>query len=386
MTLWSSIVPWSLGAWWLAATVVYVGTIALPRRRVTGISPSQWPAVSLVVPVKGIEAELDGNLDALFCQSYGEFELIFMVAEPTDPAIARVEVALARHPAIEARIIVGDTKVSDNPKVNNLVKSEEAARHPLMLMCDSNIAIQPNMLRSMVALLQPEVGLVSAIPVAVRPGNFVAELECALCNGFGSRWLVAASRLGLRVAVGKIMLLRKSDLARIGGIRAMAAGVCEDSALAAAIVELGLRLEVPAEPAIYPVGRRRFREFWERQLRWHCCRRCHHAGVFYLQPFLGSLGATLSGGIFWYGMFGAVSLPAMAAYLAAWLGLEAVFLQRQDWPYSWRSPLAWLAREFLLPVLWVRAATMRTMIWRGSRMRIRPPSTDAAAVTRKAQS
>lgn len=369
--MWSSVILWFLGAWWLIVTAAYAATIVLPRRSVAEHSPIRWPAVSVVVPVKGIEAELDSNLDALFLQSYADYELLFMIADPADPAVASIEAAVARHPAIEARIIVGDRKVSDNPKVNNLVKSEEASRHQLMLMCDSNLAIQPGMLRSMVAQLQPDVGLVSAIPVAVRPGNFVAELECALVNGFGSRWLTLASALGLTVAVGKIMLLRKSDLARIGGIPAMAEGICEDSALASAIGALGLRVAVVAEPAIYPVGKRRFRDFWQRQLRWHCCRRCHHRGVFYLQPLAGSISATLAGGAFWYHSIGTVALPGMIAFLAAWLGLEACFLQRQGWTYSWRSPLAWLVRDLLLPVLWIRAATARTLTWRGSRMKIK---------------
>jgi len=367
----NEIVLWSLGAWWLGVTAAYVMTVGLPRRVVRAVEPEQWPGVSVVVPVKGIESEMDGNLEALCSQSYPDYELLFMVADPGDPAIAGIEAAILRHPAIQARIVVGDLKVSQNPKVNNLVKSEEASRHQLILMCDSNVAIQPDMLRSMVALLRPEIGLVSAIPVAVRPTNFIAEVECALTNGFGSRWLVAASWFGHPAAVGKLMLLRKADLARIGGIRAMATGICEDAALASAIGGLGLRVTATAEPVIYPVGRRGFREFWERQLRWHCCRRCHHRGAFFFQPFNGSMGAMLSGGIFWYCLVGTAALPGMVAFLAAWLGLEAVFLRRQGWPFSWRSPLAWLVRELLLPVLWVRAATTQTMMWRGSRMSIR---------------
>lgn len=368
--MWSSVILWSLGTWSLAATAVYLTTIILPRRRVSECPASERPAVSVVVPVKGIEAEFETNINALFGQSYADFQLLFMVAEPTDPAIAMIEAAIARHPAVDARVIVGDCKVSDNPKVNNLVKSEAASLHQLLCMCDSNIAVQRDMLESMAAMLRADIGLVSAIPVAVRPGNFVGELECAVNNGFGSRWLVAASKLGFRVAVGKIMLLRKADLVRIGGIRAMAAGVCEDSALAAAIGALDLGVVAAAEPAIYPVGRRRFREFWERQLRWHCCRRCHHAGAFYLQPLLGSIGAALAFGLFCHHFLGPAALPATATFLVTWLGLEAVFLHRQGWPFSWRSPLAWLVRDLLLPVIWVQAAATRTLTWRGTRMKV----------------
>jgi ceramide glucosyltransferase len=367
----SAVLFWTIGVWWLATTVVYVATIFLPRWPIAKLIPKRWPAVSVVVPVKGIDAELDSNLDALFRQSYAEYELLFMVAEPSDLAIAIIEAAIARHPAIDARLIVGDSKVSANPKVNNLAKSEQAARHPLLLMCDANIAVQSDMLRSMVALLRPEVGLVSTVPIAVRPGNFIGELECAMFNGFSARWLVAAGFLGRTAAVGKVMLIRKADLARIGGIPAMAAGLCEDSALATALSALGLRVIAAPEPTHHPVGPRRFRDFWQRHLRWHCCRRCHHQLTFLVEPFAGSMGAMLAGTVFWSYLVGTVAMPGMMAFLVGWWGMEAYFLHRQGWPFTWRSPIAWLVRDLLLPVLWVSAATTQTLMWRGSRMDVR---------------
>src|SRR5262249_37451661 len=149
----------------------------------------QGPAVSVAVPIKGMEAELDDNLDALFQLDYPEFELIFLVADADDAALPHVRAAIARHPRCAAQIIVGDAKVTGNPKVNNLIKAEGGARHPLMLMCDSNIAIERDTLGRLVAVLDDGVGLVSTVPVAVRPRNFVGELECAMFNGYGARWL-----------------------------------------------------------------------------------------------------------------------------------------------------------------------------------------------------
>jgi ceramide glucosyltransferase len=359
-----------LGAWWLAATLLYVGTTLLHRRHPRHVALTKAPKVSVIVPVKGIGAELADNFDALFQQSYADFEILFVVADSCDPAIALIEAAIVRHSGIPARLIIGDDKVSGNPKVNNLAKGEHEARHELLMMCDSNITIQPDMLSRMVARLVPPVGLISTIPVAVRPSNFVGELECAMFNGFTARLLFAADFVGIVATVGKIMLLRKRDLARIGGIPAMGKGLCEDSVLGTAIRAIGLETIVMDEPAFHPVGNQRFRNFWDRHLRWHCCRRCHHMASFIAEPFFCAAGATLAGGIFWNHMFAAQTATAIFIFLAGWFALEALYLMWKGWSFSWQSPAAWIVRELLLPVLWLHACVTRSLNWRGNRLNI----------------
>jgi len=366
----ASIVYWSLGAWWLAATLIYVGTILLPRRHPRYVALAKAPKVSVIVPVKGIHAELADNFDALFRQSYADFEILFVVADSCDPAIALIEAAIVRHSGIPARLLIGDDKVSGNPKVNNLAKAEHKAQHELLMMCDAGVKIQPDMLSRMVARLDPTVGLISTIPVAVRPGNFVGELECAMYNGFGARMLIAADFVGIVATLGIIMLLRKRDLARIGGIPAMGLGLCEDSVLGAAIRAVGLDTIVMDWPAIYPVGCRRFSDFWDRHLRWHCCRRYHNKASFIAEPFGCAAGATLAGGIFWNHVVAAHTTTVIFIFLAGWFALEALYLKRKDWPFSWRSPAAWIARELLLPVLWLQACVTRSLNWHGNRLNI----------------
>jgi ceramide glucosyltransferase len=52
-----------------------------------------------------------------------------------------------------------------------------------------------------------------------------------------------------------------------------------------------------------------------------------------------------------------------------WIGAEARLAAAAGWHLSWRSPLAWLARDLMLPVLWCAALTGSTFEWRGSAMR-----------------
>ncbi|HTZ80542.1 MAG TPA: glycosyltransferase [Stellaceae bacterium] len=367
----NTIVHWGLGAWWLAATTIYVGTLLVPLRRPPLSGPAGLPAVSVLVPVKGIDAEFAGNLEAFFGQVYPVFELIFTVADPEDPAIPLVERAIASHPRVAAQLIVGDVKVSANPKVNNLVNGERAARHPLVLISAANIALMPDTLARLVPLLTPGVGMVSAVPVALRPQNFVGELEAAFWNGHAARWFYAAAAFGAEAGLGAAMLMRRGDLARFGGMAALGDSFCDDSVLGAKIKGLGLRIVVVAEPAHHPVGRRRLRDLWERHLRWQLCLRYHNLPAFLAVPAFGITAATLTGAAFWAPLLGGWTWLGALGFALAWLAGEGLYHLRQGWRLTWRSPLAWLLREAMLAALWVRAVTARTLVWRGSRIDVR---------------
>ena len=60
-------------------------------------------------------------------------------ADPRDPVVPVIERLIAQHPNVPSRILTGDDRISNNPKLNNLVKGWRAARHELIVMTDSNV-------------------------------------------------------------------------------------------------------------------------------------------------------------------------------------------------------------------------------------------------------
>lgn len=366
---------WAVGGWWVVTLGTYLVTTLLALwyfRRLPLPRPTSVPPVSIIVPMRGLDPELAINIEALFAQSYPEFEVLASVADAADPAIPLIRRIMSAHPERPHRLHIGAAKIGRNPKVQNLMQIYDMARHDLVLMCDSNVQLRPDAVAAMVGQFAPDVGLVSAVSVAVRPRNFVAELDCAMINGYDARWHTAAAAVGLPVAVGKILFVRKSDLDRAGGLAGTATHPCEDRAIDDAIRSISRRVVIAREAVDNPIGVRRFRDFWSRHQRYMWCRRAFSRVVFYAEPLLGGAVASLAGGLFWGAVAGSMTgLSAGVATFIAWFLIEALHLHLQGWHLSWRSPAAWVARECLLPVLWFTAFTARTLRWQDSKFEAR---------------
>lgn len=364
---------WLSGVWWGIALLVNLMTVALgmlPRRRVMPVAAQ--PPLSVIVPVKGADPAIAANMTALLRQDYPVYEVVFAVAEADDPAVPLIERIIAAHPHVPARLTTDPIRTSDNPKLDNLRRAWRWARHELVLLCDVNARFRPDEVSRLVGQLTPRVGLLTAVPVATDPGGFCGELECAFFNSGGARWLIASDRLGQGVGVGQTMLLRRRDLERVGGIDAMAAGVCEDAALATAIRRAGLTVRMAQDPGWHPIGRRRFRDLWHRHLRWQCCRKYHAWPLFVFEPGVSPLSMAIAAGIWGNAMTGWPAPALIAGHLAAWFAIEAAYVRCRGWHLSWLSPLAWLVREAMIPALWLRALVARSLVWRGQRIPLPP--------------
>jgi ceramide glucosyltransferase len=68
------------------------------------------------------------TLQSSFELDYPSYEIIFCVARATASTVPLVQRLIATHPEKPARLIVGDEKVSANPKLNNCVRGWGAAR------------------------------------------------------------------------------------------------------------------------------------------------------------------------------------------------------------------------------------------------------------------
>jgi ceramide glucosyltransferase len=339
------------------------------RPRAVELPSGILPAVSIVRPVCGIDNFLEQTLRTSFELAYPAFELIFCVASARDPAITIVNDLMAAHRQVRARLLIGDDRVSPNPKLNNCVKGWRAATHQWVVIADSNVLMPPDYVQRLLATWRPDTGLVCSPPVGCRPIGFWANLECAFLNAYQARAQYFADTLGIGFAQGKSMLWRRADLEAAGGIVALGAEIAEDAAATKIVRAAGLRVRLTDAPFGQPLGRRSMREVWQRQIRWARLRRACFPLFFVPEILGGAMFPLLAAG--YAAEAAAVPAPIVIGALAAvWYGAEMVLARVSRWHLSPLYPVHAALRDLLLPALWVDAWIGTDFVWRGHPMSV----------------
>jgi ceramide glucosyltransferase len=237
------------------------------------------------------------------------------------------------------------------------------------VLADNNVLMPPDYLDDLFASFGPGVGLVCSPPVGSHPIGFRAELECAFLNTYQARWQSAADAIGFGFAQGKSMLWRRDVLDAVGGIEALGREIAEDAAATKIVRARGLNVRLVDRPFEQPLGPRKLRQVWDRQVRWARLRRATFQIFYVPEVFAGSFFPILAG-VAAAKSFDVDPIVAFSALAAIWFGAEAVLARTAGWHLSVLSPLSWIARDLLLPVLWLEGWSGDTFVWRGNDMSV----------------
>ncbi|MGO9133048.1 MAG: ceramide glucosyltransferase [Methylovirgula sp.] len=332
--------------------------------------PAKAPAVSLVRPVCGIDNFCEETLGSSFKLDYPAYEVIFCCARANDPVVAVVEKLIAANPNIPARLIIGDEKVSANPKLNNCVRGWDAAAHEWIILADSNVLMPQDYVQRMLASWGSKTGLVCSMPQGSHPSNLWAEFEIAILNTYQARWQYSADGVGTGFAQGKNMLWRRDILEAGGGIRALAAEIAEDAASTKLVRRQGYKINLVDSPFEQPLGKRSLRDVWLRQVRWARMRRKTFPGHYAPEILANSATPAI--------------LACYTAHLLSWnvplvaiatLGMlycsEFILARSNRWYFSWRLPFLFLLRDLMLPAIYLDAWLLDDFTWRGNSMSVR---------------
>ncbi|ESZ54722.1 ceramide glucosyltransferase [Mesorhizobium sp. L103C131B0] len=348
---------------------ILLASSKLQARRLIPPPSDEQPPVSIVVPSRGVEPFTQETLQRAFSLDWPRYELIFCVAHADDPVVKLINRAIVLFPNVPARLLIGDDRVSSNPKLNNCVKGWEAARNHWVILADSNVLMPRDYVQHLMAAWRTNTGLICSTPIGSRPDGFWAEVECAFLNTLQARWQYAGEALGLGFAQGKSMLWNKPMLDTSGGIRALAAEIAEDAAATKLVNGLGLRVNLVASPFEQPLGQRRLADIWSRQARWARLRRVTFP-LFFAPEILTGVAVPLALALVAAASAG-VSLPAtVLAVLAAAYIPECALAAAKGWHLSLRMVPAMMVRDVMLPAIWARGWLSGAVDWRGNTMTI----------------
>jgi ceramide glucosyltransferase len=306
------------------------------------------------------------NLVSFCRQDYPEFELLFGVADPADPALPIVERLQGEFPDLNVRLLVTGA-TGANRKADQLHHLAAQAQHEILVISDSDMRVTPDYLRRVVApLADPTIGLVTCPYRGAEPQSLAAQFE-ALHMGatFLPAVLVARQFLAMRFALGATMVLRRSDLSRLGGFAVLTDYLADDYQLGARVAALGLRVCLSDYVIPCILGATKFRDEWHREVRWartnRVCRPVEYPIM--LLTFSTPLALVLV-------CLSHFTEPALMVLLTSvllrWLIAWAVSGYAGD--REVRRGILWLpVRDLLSAAVWLAGLAGRHVIWRGEK-------------------
>jgi ceramide glucosyltransferase len=360
------------GAYYLIALIA-----ALARLRVREPAGRDRQPVSILKPVRGrdprfYEAIRSHAVQDYTQNGYTQYEILFGVKDPADPAVADIQRLQAEFPACNIRLIFtkGD---APNGKVAVLAELAREAHHPLWLVNDSDILVEPDYLSRVTApLADPRTGVVTCLYRA-RAESWPGRWEAlGIATEFAPSVLVAPLVGVSGFALGSTMVFRREQLEQIGGFAALSDYLADDYQLGTQIARLGYRVELSTVVVETNLSAGSWSEVWRHQLRWsrtiRVSRTAGYYGYLATQAAFWSLVAGLAG-------YGAIALTVMIVRLAA--GVVAgryVLGDRQVARYWYLIPF----RDLCGFAIWVAGLSGDTVEWRGQKLRL---SADGKIVT-----
>jgi ceramide glucosyltransferase len=331
------------------------------------------PPVSILKPLKGSDPNIYESFRSHCLQDYPEYEIIFGVSDPDDPAVASVLQLKREFPERSIRLVVSPNKLGANVKVSNLEQMLPSARYPHLVVNDSDIRVEPDYLRRVMSPLADErVGMVTCLYRGLPASTLGSHLESlGISTDFCAGVLVARQlEGGLRFGLGSTLAFRRVDLERIGGFKSIVDFLADDYELGRRIAGLGLQVVLSDVVVETHLPAYDLRGFLSHQLRWARGVRDSRAG--------GYIGLVSTYGLMW-GLF---ALIAAGAALWSWAVLGATALLRLAVALVVGSAVLddgrllgslWLlpVRDLVAVAVWIASFGGHTVTWRGDRFELR---------------
>jgi len=284
------------------------------HRRVA--DPRNAPPVTVLKPLRGVDAETWNCLESWFNQSYaGPVQILFGAGSPDDPACEIARQLIAARPGREAQLVICSESLGLNAKVSTLIQlfrnavqepppgpsqeenalSESGEKLPslggvgrglaaskppadqtgsnrdrVIIISDADVYVPPDLLANVVApLCNQRVGLVSCFYRLAYPATLAMQFEAIAINAdFWSQVLQAQSLKPLDFALGAVMATTRRRLESIGGFEVLVDFLADDYQLGNLIARNGGRVLLSPVVVECRESPKNWLEVWRHQLRW----------------------------------------------------------------------------------------------------------------------
>jgi ceramide glucosyltransferase len=313
----------AIGIFGLLTSTVFAGMVVagarhhLRDRRNPSPKNNFTPALSLLKPLHGSEPGLEANLTTFFEQDYPQYEIIFCARADSDAGLEIARRVAARYPQIPVRFFSTGELRYINAKVHSLEVMTDAARHPILVISDSDVRVTPNYLREISAPFQDtKVGAMTCLYRGVAAeGGLWARLEAVGMSVEMTAGVLVANMLeGMQFVLGPTMAVRRECVEAMGGMGKLGDYCADDYVLGNEVFKQGRSVALSHHVIDHMIINDSLTDSLKHQVRWMKSTRFSrpkgHFGtaLTFSMPFgLLALGAAL-----------AMGHPALGASLFAW--------------------------------------------------------------------
>jgi len=350
------------------------------RRRQRALGLDYTPPATIFKPVRGADAEAYENFASFLRQNYPEYQIIFGLREESDPAAPIIRRLIADFPGRDIELVISSGEFGHNAKVSNLRNMYAKAKHDVLLIADSDIRVEPDYLRRVVAPLRPQagaqagaqVGMVTCLYRGTNAKTFAGLLEnIGVSSTFAPDVCSARALQGVKFAFGSTIATRRETLERIGGFPALADYLADDFLLGSHAAKEGLEVVLSDCVVEHVSAPDTFVAMLRHQLRWartvRVSRPWGYRGMIMTHGVATALMATWAWGFSGFALW-LLAVTILARFLPLFVvgvyGLKDRALAR----YFWLAPI----RDLIAFGVWAAGLVGDEIEWRGVRFRVTP--------------
>jgi len=343
-----------------------IAVAAFQLRRSRHVDPASWPAVTILKPVCGLEKDLEDTLRSACSQDYPEFQVVLSVQRADDPALPTLRELEAEFGPERVTVSVATHAPIANGKVHNLANAVKSARHDFLVISDSDIRLQPDFLKQIVAPLDdPAVGYACTVYRGVRAERWPERLELLSLHDFTVEVIFSHMTGASNFCLGSSIAFRRSTLDAIGGFEPLAEYLAEDWEMGSRIRALGLDLALVRHSVETVIDIPGPLDWWRHQLYWDLNTRFARPRGFLATVLIRAVPFALLFAL--ARSFDATGLGVLAAALALRLVSSGIIQALLGDREALRS-LAWMPlRDVAGFAIWLVALGHRKVVWRGVR-------------------
>jgi ceramide glucosyltransferase len=361
----------------LAALPSYLRERRAALRQLTSGAPFT-PALSLLKPLHGAEAGLEGYLETFFTQDYPEYEILFCARSAEDAGMAIARRVAARHLGIPVKFLwTGGEPDYINAKAASLEHMEAEAAHEILVISDSDVRVTPDYLRAVaLPFADSKVGGITCLYRGVAAeGGLWARLEAVGMSVEMTAGVLVARKLeGMQFTLGPTMAFRRGTIRKMGGFAVTADYCADDFVLGNEAYKQGDAIVLSHHAIDHMVINASFWQSMLHQVRWMKSTRFSrpkgHFGtaLTFAMPF-GLLGLVAGVALGHWGWGIALLVWAIVSRLAISVSVGRLVVQDASW---FGLVVLYPIRDLMGFFFWAASYTSNRIHWRGRIYRLLP--------------